>query len=817
MPRPQAAHAIPSDIPLMTDLPRTSSLTTGAASGRITALLFLALLAGACGGDEGGPSGPPAPSQVQVSPTTAAFESLGQTRAFTARVLDGRGRDLDVAVTWSSSNDQVVQVNAAGVAVATGGGSAEVRATAGNVTGTAAVTVAAGPGVVTAALPNARRDVGYDLLLQASGGTPPYVWSLQSGVLPAGMDLSSAGRLQGTPTQEGSFNLTLRVVDSGGNLGAPRVLPLRVCPAPLALATGQTAAFPASAAGDCSILLPPGPAGARWRVALLRPSLSTTASDTVNAVLDVTRLSALPGSSGAPPVLAAARSPLLELLPVEGGEMIGGAAIRASLETQERTARAHAEMRAREMRLLRELGPEAEPLPSVGGAGRAGTGAALASALPAPSPARRTFVPYNNGQCSNPRAPVAAALVAENDLMAIYQDSIQRASSPLDPAHARAMLDYYRDFGKPVIDRYFGGVSDIDGNGKLVVFVSPAVGSGVAAFVWSGDFFPATGGGSCAASNEMELVYFNNGIIAGIGENDFQALSTLVHEVKHVSSLYKRIRYGVRNQVSGPYHAVWVEEGTAEIAAEMSSRLAWAARGGPAVGAPLRRQDFQGVGFNDANYGLVLRLARTVNFLASQPNAMTTDPAGAPSGHSFYGSSWHLHRFLGDAYGGAATPLADTALFRVQNDSLTPPAPGSYSILPGLGGKGYEVLLEEYLQAVLLTGTGAPQPTRRFTTYQFGGGGQTSVTEVFCSPNPLGVFPWPVTTTGTAGSCGSGGSQGTPETQNPAAAFQSRTFEGRMGPSGLRIHEFVTDGTGFGLELFGRAGATGRMLVTRIE
>lgn len=765
--------------------------------------------------------GPPVPAQIQVSPASATFESLGQTRTFAARVLDGRGRDLDIAVTWSTSNPQILGIDNTGVAVALGGGQAEVRATAGGVTGTAAVSISAGPGVATASLPNARRNIGYDLTLQASGGTPPFTWSLLSGVLPPGMDLTSQGRLQGTPTQEGSFNLTLRVVDGSGAIGAPRTLPLRVCPAALTMSTGQSQIFPAASAQDCSVLLPPGPAGSRWRVALLRPSLSTTATDTVGAVLDVTRLSALPGAAsiaregGILPRSLLVPDP--DLIPDQGVVAIDPG-LQYALEVQERTARAHHEMRLRDIRLFQELGPDAAPLPSLAPAAP-GSGATVpVAALSTPAPVRRTFIPYNNGQCSNPQAPVVATLLAENDVLAIYQDSIQRATAPVAVAHAQAMLDYYRDHGKPVIDRYFGGVSDIDGNGKVVVFISRAVTQNVAAFVWSGDFFPSSGGGSCAASNEMELIYFNNSIVSGMGgaQPDFQALSTLVHEMKHVSSLYNRIQYGRSQGVSNPYHAIWLEEGTAEIAAEMSSRRAWAAAGGPPLGAAIRRQDFQGR-FNAANYGVVLRLARTVNFLSSQPNSMTTDPAGAPGAHSFYGSSWHLHRFLGDAYGNAASAQGDTTLFRAQNSATFPPGPGSFSQLPGLGGKGFETLLEEYATAVLLTGTGAPQPLRRFTTYQFGGGAQNSVTEVFCSPNPLGVFPWPITTTGTAGTCGSGGSQGTPEVQNPAAPFQSAVFAGRIGPSGIRIHEFVADGTGFGLEVMGRAGAAGRMVVTRIQ
>jgi Putative Ig domain len=50
--------------------------------------------------------------------------------------------------------------------------------------------------------------------LTASGGAPPYSWSLASGSLPAGLSLSSGGIVSGTPTAAGSFNFTVRVTDT---------------------------------------------------------------------------------------------------------------------------------------------------------------------------------------------------------------------------------------------------------------------------------------------------------------------------------------------------------------------------------------------------------------------------------------------------------------------------------------------------------------------------------------------------------------------------------------------------------------------------
>src|SRR6516165_8413155 len=49
--------------------------------------------------------------------------------------------------------------------------------------------------------------------LSASGGVPPYTWSVSSGNLPPGLVLSPAGSLSGTPTSAGAFSFTAQVTD----------------------------------------------------------------------------------------------------------------------------------------------------------------------------------------------------------------------------------------------------------------------------------------------------------------------------------------------------------------------------------------------------------------------------------------------------------------------------------------------------------------------------------------------------------------------------------------------------------------------------
>jgi len=50
--------------------------------------------------------------------------------------------------------------------------------------------------------------------LQAAGGITPYTWSVSPGTLPAGLSLSAAGVISGTPTASGTFNVPVTVKDS---------------------------------------------------------------------------------------------------------------------------------------------------------------------------------------------------------------------------------------------------------------------------------------------------------------------------------------------------------------------------------------------------------------------------------------------------------------------------------------------------------------------------------------------------------------------------------------------------------------------------
>ena len=106
--------------------------------------LFVAVLAGACGGDPPAkpPEPEPVPTTITISPAEATLQSLGETVQLTATVLDQNGQVMTgVTVNWTSSNASVATVSSGGLVTGMDNGAASVQALAGAAMGTADVTV----------------------------------------------------------------------------------------------------------------------------------------------------------------------------------------------------------------------------------------------------------------------------------------------------------------------------------------------------------------------------------------------------------------------------------------------------------------------------------------------------------------------------------------------------------------------------------------------------------------------------------------------------------------------------------------------------
>ena len=121
-----------------------------------------------------------------------------------------------------------ISLSSAGVlsGTPTAGGPFEIGVTAtdagaGNVTASHRYRLVIGEATVTSTstLVAAQRGFAYSQTLVGSGGTGPYTFVLQTGPLPAGITLSSAGLVSGTPTVIGTFPVVVRVTDSSTGSG----------------------------------------------------------------------------------------------------------------------------------------------------------------------------------------------------------------------------------------------------------------------------------------------------------------------------------------------------------------------------------------------------------------------------------------------------------------------------------------------------------------------------------------------------------------------------------------------------------------------
>ncbi|MGA3039609.1 MAG: putative Ig domain-containing protein, partial [Bryobacteraceae bacterium] len=91
----------------------------------------------------------------------------------------------------------------------------QVKDSAGNLASAQlSITVAPALSVTTGVLPVGMLGAAYSQSLAATGGTPPYTWSLLSGALPGGLTLSAGGAISGTAGAAGTFPFTVKVTDS---------------------------------------------------------------------------------------------------------------------------------------------------------------------------------------------------------------------------------------------------------------------------------------------------------------------------------------------------------------------------------------------------------------------------------------------------------------------------------------------------------------------------------------------------------------------------------------------------------------------------
>ena len=150
---------------------------------------------------------------VQISPADSSIAPGGKIQ-FAAAVTN----TSNTAVTWSASAGTI---SPSGLFTAPANSSAKsitvtaTSAAAAAAQASTAVTITSTAfAITTSSVPSAVEATPYSASLTASGGQPPYRWSITSGSVPSGLQLdASTGTLSGSATKAGTFTFSVQGMD----------------------------------------------------------------------------------------------------------------------------------------------------------------------------------------------------------------------------------------------------------------------------------------------------------------------------------------------------------------------------------------------------------------------------------------------------------------------------------------------------------------------------------------------------------------------------------------------------------------------------
>ena len=192
-----------------------SGLATAVSAGTAT---LTAALAGVAGSTTLTVKAAPTLASIAVTPSNPSL-LVGATQQFTATgtYSDGSTQNVTSQATWTSSSTAAATINASGLATAVSAGTTTLTAALAGVAGSTLLTVQApSVAITTTSLPNGVANAAYSATLTASGGTPPYTWSIASGSLPTGLALNAtSGAITGMPTTAAAFSFTAQASDAG--------------------------------------------------------------------------------------------------------------------------------------------------------------------------------------------------------------------------------------------------------------------------------------------------------------------------------------------------------------------------------------------------------------------------------------------------------------------------------------------------------------------------------------------------------------------------------------------------------------------------
>jgi len=415
--------------------------------------------------------------------------------------------------------------------------------------------------------------------------------------------------------------LSLRVL-SGTAWTAPRTVSYAARRRPIALRPFEATVIGAGELSSCAMLATDG--GAEY---VLIPQFAAAAASPISTTVRVT--------AGSATLAALFGAPLRGLVPAPGAQ----AALDGVLREQER-----------------QMAPMAR-----------GAAAYRPPMLAMTLGSLRTFHVITS-QAADQFADATGQLRFIGEHLGIYVDTATASAySDADLAQLGRLFD--TDLYRTAIDA-FGPESDIDHNGKVLVFLTPRVNALVAAadcgargfvtgFFYGRDLLP-----SMPNSNAGEIFYAlvpdpYMHYSCSHASLDVQRLasSTFVHEMQHMISFFHHVVAR-----GGEAEVPWVNEGLSHIAEELASRV-FEAR----YPAPLGRSSPEQLFPDSASPFIAQQLLNAYVYLNSSASHSVTTFTGTGSLEE-RGAAWLFLRWLGDQKGeGIYRQLVQTAQTGVAN------------------------------------------------------------------------------------------------------------------------------------------------------
>ncbi len=253
---------------------------------------------------------------------------------------------------------------------------------------------------------------------------------------------------------------------------------------------------------------------------------------------------------------------------------------------------------------------------------------------------------------------------------AIVVSDVTSPSGGFSGADFKTIGDEFDQLIYPTDVGYFGTPTDLDNNGRIYIYYTPAVNKltpagqasttgYVGGFFFAGDLYPPTSAG-CLASNQGEIFYLLAPDPSAVNGNSFTATfveqitrGTVAHEFQHMINSGNRYISPVQEQ----FEATWLDEGLAHFAEDAVGR----AKAGFADNVAVSSGDILSLDSSVAKAFFLQNFARS-KYYVERPDttgAIVAHPK-ASANLASRGAEWALVRYVADWFNTGGDPRTVT-------------------------------------------------------------------------------------------------------------------------------------------------------------